>query len=561
MLRMVWEPARVMVGGPRLIPEDGNAREPDDEESETLMTDDTTTTNARESAPAGERNQQDRLPDPREITTRHMITLDGREWTYEATVGTLNIDTAKVKPAASIFYAAFNAVDSESGKTDPNRPVTFIFNGGPGSSSTFLLMGSIAPKRISVPDAAPVPAAPYDLVDNAHTLLPVSDLVFIDAAGAGFSTILEKAKSELWSVDGDVAGFSAFIRQYLSKYRRWNSPKYVLGESYGTTRGSALAYRLQQDGVALNGLVLVSNILDYAFTLDTSDQFYVGYFPTYAAVAHYHGRAGEGVDIADHLQAARAFANGPLRLALSAGSSLDEETKRSVSERYAELTGLDARYVYESDLRVVDMRFRKALLRGWDMIVGRYDGRVAGYDLDRMNDEETFVVDDSFLDPAYSSLANAYLRDELGWDGKEERRGFADFDWDSTEPGKGWVWWHKQPAMTKSSWGSNIPFPNVLPDLAAAITHQHTLKVLVANGVYDLCTPFGQTEYDIDHLGLPEALRGNIAFSYYPAGHMLYSAEPSLAKFTADLRRFYAADASGVSALDERPAPVVPRIA
>ena len=524
------------------------------------MTDDAKTAKTCETASTGDGATQERLPEQREKTTRHTLTLDGREWAYDATVGTLNIDTAKVKPAASIFYAAFTLVDPETGKADPNRPVTFIFNGGPGSSTTFLLMGSIAPKRISVPDAAPVPAAPYDLVDNAHTLLPVSDLVFIDAAGAGFSTILDKAKPELWSVDGDVAGFSAFIRQYLSKYRRWNSPKYVLGESYGTTRGSALAYRLQQDGVALNGLVLVSNILDYAFTLDTSDQFYIGYFPTYAAVAHYHGRAGEGTDIADHLQAARAFANGPLRLALAAGASLDETTKRRVSERYAELTGLSAQYVYESDLRVVDMRFRKTLLRSKDMIVGRYDGRVAGYDLDRMNDEETFVVDDAFLDPAYSSLANAYLRDELGWDGEAERRGFADFDWDAIEPGKGWTWWHKQPSMTKSAWGSNIPFPNVLPDLAAAITHQHTLKVMVANGVYDLCTPFGQTEYDIDHLGLPEALRGNIAFAYYPAGHMLYSAEPSLAKFTNDLRCFYAADPAGVSSLDERPAPVVSMI-
>ncbi|OZG68961.1 S10 family peptidase [Bifidobacterium eulemuris] len=522
------------------------------------MTDDKNTVNAQESAPAGDGANRGRLPDPREITTRHTITLDGREWTYDATLGTLNIDTAKVKPAASIFYAAFNAVDPETGAIDPRRPVTFIFNGGPGSSTTFLLMGSIAPKRIDVPDAAPVPAAPYALADNAHTLLPDSDLVFIDAAGAGFSAILETAKPELWSVDGDVAGFSAFIRQYLSKHRRWNSPKYVLGESYGTTRGAALAYRLQQDGVALNGLVLVSNILDYAFTLDTSDQFYVGYFPTYAAVAHYHGRAGEGVELADHLRQARAFANGPLRLALAAGASLDEEEKRRVAERYGELTGLDPRYVADSDLRVVDMRFRKTLLRGEDRIVGRYDGRVAGYDLDRMNDEETFVVDDAFLDPAYSSLANAYLRDELGWDGEAERRGFADFDWDATEPGKGWVWWHKQPAMTKSSWGSNIPFPNVVPDLAAAITHQHTLKVLVANGVYDLCTPFGQTEYDIDHLGLPKPLRGNIAFAYYPAGHMLYSAEASLAKFTADLRRFYAADPADVAALDERPTPSSP---
>lgn len=510
------------------------------------------------------------MPEPYERTTLHTMSVDGRELRYAATVGTLLIDTPKVRRAASIFYTAFNLLGGDTGADtagtaqaaapDPSRPVTFIFNGGPGSSTTFLLMGSIAPKRIAVPDAAPVPAAPYTLADNAHTLLPASDLVFIDMAGAGFSDLLDEAKPELWSVDGDVAGFSAFIRAYLSRHHRWNSPKYVLGESYGTTRGAALAHRLQQDGVALNGLMLVSNILDYAFTMDTSDQFYIGYFPTFASVARYHGRAASDVELADHLQAARAFANGPLRLALAAGASLDDETRWSVARRYAELTGLDAQYVHDSDLRVVDTRFRKALLRAEGRIVGRYDGRVAGYDLDPMSDEETFVVDDAWLDPAYSSLANAYLRDELGWDREPERRGFADFDWNSTEAGKGWAWWHRQPDMTRSSWGANIPFPNVVPDLAAAIAHQPTLKVLVANGVYDLCTPFFQTEYDIDHLGLPEPLRANVAFTYYPAGHMLYSSEPSLAKFADDLKRFYGADVAGLAAISERPALPVPRI-
>ena len=184
------------------------------------MTDQNTTTAQTPTADA----DKEHLPEPYEKTTRHTITLDGREWRYDATLGTITIDTAKVKPAASIFFAAFNAVDDQ-GATDPTRPVTFIFNGGPGSSSTFLLLGSIAPKRIDVTDTDPVPAAPYTLADNPETLLPVSDLVFIDAAGAGFSTILDKAKPELWSVDGDVKGFSAFIRAYLSKYHRWNSPK------------------------------------------------------------------------------------------------------------------------------------------------------------------------------------------------------------------------------------------------------------------------------------------------------------------------------------------------
>ena len=510
----------------------------------------TTAGNASGKGPNGDQG----MPTPVTHTTRHSMALDGRNLDYDATVGTITIDTAKIKGAASIFYAAFTMVDGETGRSDPRRPVTFIFNGGPGSSTTFLLMGSLAPKRINTPDAAPVPAAPYELADNAHTLLPVSDLVFIDAPGAGFSQILEKAKGEMWGVDGDVKAFSAFIRAYASKFHRWNSPKYVLGESYGTTRGAALSYRLQQDGVALNGLVLISNILNYGYMFATSDQFYIGYFPTYATVAKYHGRVASDAELAEHMQAARAFANGPLRLALAAGDSLDDDTRRRVAERYAELTGLSAQYVYDSDLRVIDTRFRKELLRGDDKIVGRYDGRVAGYDLDRMNSTETFVVDDAFLDPAYASLCNAYLRDELGWDGERERKGFADIEWSNPTGEKSWTWWHTQPAGLPIEDDPTVPFPNVVPDLAAAITHQHTLKVLIGNGVYDLCTPFGQTEYDIDHLGLPKPLRGNVAFTYYPAGHMLYSSEASLAKFSGDLQRFYAIDVADLPAMNERPA-------
>ncbi|BDR52587.1 carboxypeptidase [Bombiscardovia nodaiensis] len=497
--------------------------------------------------------QGEKLPEQQEHRTQHSVIIGGRNWEYEATVGTINIDTKEVKPAASIFFSAFTVVDAE-GNIDPTRPVTFIYNGGPGSSSTFLMMGSVGPKRINVPDAAPVPGAPYQLVDNDYSLLPYSDLVFIDAAGAGFSQILEKAKKELWSVDGDVKGFSAFIRAYLTRYHRWNSPKYLLGESYGTTRSAALSYRLLQDGVALNGITLLSNILNYAFTFATSDQFYIGYFPTYAAIAKYQGKAGTSVSMAEHLQAARAFANGPLRQALTQGDRLDPITKDQVAQRYAELTGLSKEYVVASDLRVVDFRFRKELLRSEGKIVGRYDARTVGYDMDQTSDDETFVVDDSFLDPAYSSLASAYLRDELGWEGKAERVGFADFDWNSMEPGKGWTWWHQLPEHALSSWGEKVPFPLVTPDLAAALVRQPTLKVLVCNGYFDLATPFGQTEYDFDHMGLPQALRSNIAFSYYPAGHMVYTNPESLEKFAADLQRFYAADAASMPLLNERPA-------
>ncbi len=536
------------------------------------------------------------LPGPVTHTTRATTTVGGVQWTYDATVATRHIDTTKVAPAASVFHADFIALP-DGQHPDPTRPVTFLFNGGPGSASTFLLLGSLGPRRIVTRDpvaepAAPATTAPYDLIDNPQTLLPQSDLVFIDAPGTGFSDIAEEAKAELWSVDGDVAGFVQFIQKWLSDNGRWNSPKYVFGESYGTVRGSALSYALLDVGIALNGLVLLSDILDYGHIVGSSDQAFIGYLPTYAAIARYHGRAGSGTRIDEdgpaasqlpasasagragsgavsdletlqaHVQEARAFADGMLRQALSRGDRLAPADARAVATRFGELTGLSPEYVLRSDLRVLDTRFRKELLRDVGRVVGRYDGRVSGYDLDAASDDETFVADDAFISPAYAALVNAYLRDELGWAGAVERRPYADFDWASTEPGKGWTWTHKQPVHTKSMWDSTLTYPQVMPDLAAALVRNPRLKVLVANGYFDLATPFFQTEYDIDHVALPAALRSNIAVTYYPAGHMVYTSPSALSKLIADLRTFYAAGdpvsgpegaAIDLSALDERP--------
>ena len=506
------------------------------------------------------------LPAPTSHTTRRTLSAGGDELVYDATVATLHIDTKKVKPAASVFHTDFVALpDGEH--PDPSRPVTFLFNGGPGSSSTFVLLGSIGPRRIVWQDPTPDPAAaptagPYQLIDNPQALLPVSDLVFIDAPGTGFSDIAKEAKAELYSVDGDVAGFVQFIQRWLSANGRWNSPKYVFGESYGTVRGSILSYALLEAGIALNGVVLLSDILDYAHIVGTGDQAFIGYFPTYAAIARYHGRvagvpaAGGGIHegvrggsgpVADleglraHVQEARAFADGDLRRALARGDRLSAVDAHAVALRFSELAGVSPEYVERSGLRVLDQRFRKELLRDQGKVVGRYDGRVSGYDLDPVSDDETFVPDDAFISPAYESLVNTYLRDELGWTGGEERRAFADFDWSSPEPGVGWTWWHKQPDHTKSMWDQTVSFPQVMPDLAAALVRNPRLKVLVANGYFDLATPFFQTEYDVDHLGLPAPLRSNIAFTYYPAGHMVYTSPDCLDKLIADLRAFYAA--------------------
>ncbi len=249
-----------------------------------------------------------------------------------------------------------------------------------------------------------------------------------------------------------------------------------------------------------------------------------------------------------HVQEAREFADGALRQALSRGDRLPAADAQAVAQRYAELAGVSPEYVLRSDLRVLDPRFRKELLRDQGLVVGRYDGRVSGFDLDAVSDDETFVADDAFISPAYGALVNTYLREELGWTGTQERRAFSEMDWESTEPGKGWVWQHKQPGHTKTMWDQTLTYPQVMPDLAAALVCNPRLKVLVANGYFDLATPFFQTEYDIDHLGLPAPLRSNIAFTYYPAGHMVYTSPGCLEKLVEDLRGFYTAGVGAVGA-------------
>lgn len=517
--------------------------------------------NNEESAQPQQTKPNNGLAEPRERVTFHTIDANGIGIAYAARVGTLLVDSASVKPAASMFYTAYERIDADK-EPDPNRPITFAFNGGPGSSTTFLLMGSIGPKRVDVPDLEPA-TPPYSLVDNPDTILPFTDLVFIDAPGTGFSRVADEAKAEVWSVDGDVAAFSKFIQQYCTLHSRWNSPKYLFGESYGTTRAAALAYRLVLDGVPLSGVTMISNLLDFSFPLDSGDQWFISVFPTYAAIARYHGKAGADEDLDSFLRKARAFANGPLRLALAAGARLGKDVKRRIARKYAELTGLREQYVYDSDLRVLSGRFRKELLRDQGDIVGLYDGRASGPDWDLVKSGETFVVDAAYIDPSYWGLVNSYLRADLGWDGTDERLHYMDFDGSSTIPGKGWVWWHHLPHGVKTAtwWGGVIPFPSVVPDLAFAILRQPILKVLIGNGLYDLCTPFFGAEYDIDHAGLPERLEGNIAFTYYPSGHMLYTSKDSLHKFSHDLERFYRSDAAHLSELDERPSDVEPRIA
>ena len=470
---------------------------------------------------------------------------------YKATVGTIQIDTPKVKPACSVFYVAYQACD-EDGNTDQKRPVTFVFNGGPGGDSSMLLMGSFAPQRIYLPDVDPGHGAPYELQqNNPFCLLPATDLVFIDAPGTGWSMIATKAQKELWSVDGDRNGFSQFIMRWCSANRRWNSPKYLIGESYGTTRASLLTLQMQTDGIALTGAALLSNILDYSYNFDANDQFYIGYFPTYAMIAQYHGRAGKGKTAQEWAQEAREFAD-VYRTVLARGAQLTDDVLEATAEKYSEMTGLLKTYVKHADLRVPDTRFRKQLLLDEEKIVGRYDGRVAGYDQDQCAAAETFIVDAAYISPGYHALCESYLRDQLGYDTDMLRNMFATFVY-NPDPTAGWNWLHVNPANTKGDeWGFR-PFPNTLDDLATAIKQEPDLKIMLGNGYYDMATPFHQTEYDIDHIGLPKPLAQNIAFKYYPSGHMIYTNDEALTKLHHDMLEFYATPTRDMPKFNERP--------
>ncbi len=480
-------------------------------------------------------------------------TWKGAEGTinYKATAGTIQIETPKLKPACAVFSVAFQATD-EKGNIDPTRPVTFIFNGGPGGDSSFLMMGSFGPQRIYLPDVDPGHGAPYELQENnPFCLLPVTDLVFIDAPGTGFSTIATDAQKELWSVDGDRNAFSQFIQRWCSANGRWNSPKYLIGESYGTTRGSLLALQMQNDNIALTGAALLSNILDFAYMFDINDELYIGYFPTFAMIAQYHGRAGQGKSREEWAQEAREFAE-IYRRVLSHGDKISDELRDKVAKKYAEMTGLMEEYVKRSSLRVPDNRFRKELLADEDKIVGRYDGRVTGYDQDPCASQETFIVDAAYLSPGYETICEYYLREKLQYDPERLRNMFAAFAL-NPDPTNGWNWLHVNPPAVKGDqWGFR-PFPNTLDDLACAIKQEPELKIMLGNGYYDMATPFHQTEYDIDHIGLPKPLAQNIAFKYYPSGHMIYTNDEALTKLHADMMEFYRTPAEGMGKFNERP--------
>lgn len=464
----------------------------------------------------------------RRSATHHSVTINGRTIGYEATAGTLTLRDDNGKPIASMFYVAYTA---DHGKGDPRRPVTFFYNGGPGSASLWLHMGSFGPVKIHTDSPQATHNAPFELSNNNDSLLDKSDLVFLDAIGSGYSRPLGEAKGDkFWGVDQDADAFTKGIMRYLSVADRWNSPKYIFGESYGTTRSGALAYALQSHGVQLNGVMLLSSILNYAVRDPGLDRVYIGYVPSYAATAWYHNRlANKPADLPAFLNEVRAWASGPYAQALEKGQNISAAEEDQIARQLSAYTGLPVDYIKKAHLRVDLQRFRKELLRDQHRTIGRYDSRFEGIDADDAGEGPEYDASDTGISGAFVSALHGYLADDLGYK--------TDMDYLQSANGanQAWDWHHRAPGQRFGA----LQQPDVVLDLGAAMRENPHLKVFSLNGWYDMATPFFQTEYDLSHMLIDPSLRGNVRFAYYPSGHMVYLNPDALKQLKADVAKFY----------------------
>ncbi len=468
------------------------------------------------------------MPPETTAITKHDLELHGKTLHYTATAGTLIIHNDQDKPYGSIFYVAYTLDGA-----DPNtRPVTFLYNGGPGSASLWLHMGSVGPMRVVTDSPEATGGAPYKIVPNEYSLLDKTDLVFIDAPLTGYSRAVGVGTPKDFNgVDQDLHAFAKFIQRYITVNQRWNSPKFLMGESYGTTRSAGLSAVLQNQGISLNGVILVSSILNYNDLAPGQIVDYIGYLPSYAAIADYYNKLpSKPADLPAFLQQVRNFASGEYAEALWKGDKISPEEFDAVAQKVAAYTGLSVDYVKQCKLRIDPSRFRKELLRGQGEILGRYDARFEGTDVDNAGEFPGYDPSDTGISGVFVGAFNNYVEKDLKYQTKETYRL-------SSDGIRTWDWSHQ--ASGVRGWDGHQRWPDVAGDLADAIRKNPKLKVFSANGLYDLATPFFKTEYDMDQTELAPKLVNNIEFGYYPAGHMIYLNVKALAMLTHDLDGFY----------------------
>jgi carboxypeptidase C (cathepsin A) len=483
-------------------------------------------------------------------STDHDITVNGQTIHYRATAAQLPLKDEAGKVRAHIFYISYEKLGADN-KPDRNRPVTFVFNGGPGSASVWLHLGTAGPRRVNLPDDGMFPKLPHHVVDNPFTWLAFTDMVMIDPVGTGYSRVVPdegtgggpgenagpragsgqgrggpESPTNYYSAAGDVASVGDFIRLWTTNAQRWTSPKFVAGESYGTTRAAALSdFLIERYGIDLSGIVLISTVLNFG-ALNSSpgnDLPYPLYIPTYTACAWYHKKLPPDLqngDLAKAVAEAKDWALGDYTTALQRGSALSDAQQKDVLAKLARFTGLPNEYVDRSDMRISPGRFEHELLADQQKVIGRFDGRVTGHSTDPLNDSAEFDPSEAPMLTAFTGAFNDYIRRDLKYDTELNYEVLSSLV-------HGW------------SFDTSQGYYNVGPALASAMTKNPSLKVLVCCGYYDLATPLAGAEYQINTLPLGKELRQNVSFAYYESGHMVYLPTAGAQKLAADMAAFY----------------------
>jgi len=470
--------------------------------------------------PAGAEARKEAETQP--VVTHHEIHVGGKVLRYTATAGLMPIRNTDGEVEANMFFIAYTL----DGQTGERRPLTFSFNGGPGSASVWLHLGAIGPKRVRMQAEGMMPAPPYQLVDNEYTWLEQTDLVFIDPVGTGYSRAVKPdLKKKFLGVREDLESVGEFIRLYLGRYERWSSPLFLVGESYGTTRAAGLSGYLFGHGIAFNGIMLISSVLNFE-TLQFApgnDLPYILFLPSYATTAWYHKKLGPDLkDFGKLRSEVEQWASTGYAEALAKGDRLTMEERHAVIDHLARFTGLSGTYIDQANLRIDEPHFTKELLRDQKLLTGRLDSRFTGIDRSLLAETGSYDPSETAIRPPYTSMFNEYVRTELGYK--------SDLEYYILGGGFGFMDWN---------WGSAAAgFPDTAQALRDAFERNPYMKLFVASGYFDLATPYYATQYTLNHMGLDPKEHANISLGYYDAGHMMYIRDESLGKLKNDISSF-----------------------
>ncbi|HKP37951.1 MAG TPA: hypothetical protein VJT71_13925 [Pyrinomonadaceae bacterium] len=467
----------------------------------------------------------DRAATPQEeppVVTKHEIRAGGRILRYTATTGLMPIKNRDGEVEARMFFMAYTLDDSGRSR----RPLTFSFNGGPGSASVWLHLGALGPRRVRMQPDGMMPAPPFELVDNEQTWLTQTDLVFIDPVGTGYSrAVRPDLASKFFGLQGDIESVGEFIRLYLTRYERWTSPLFLAGESYGTTRAAALSGYLVDRGIAFNGIMLISTIMNFQTTnfAPGNDIPYVLYLPSYAVTAWYHKKLApdlQSKSVQQVASEAESWASNEYTQALGKGDRLTAQERQDAVAKLSRYTGLSPQFVDNANLRVPLGLFRKELLRDQKRSIGRLDSRFKGFDANLASDSTEYDASEAAIRPPYTATFNNYVRTELGYKNDLEYYILG-----------GGIW-------SPWNWGTNNNYVDTSVALRTALAKNPYLKIFVAMGYYDMATPYYAAEYTVHHISLDPMLMRNFSTGYYEAGHMMYIDEKSLVRMRADISKF-----------------------